>query len=131
MDRLEYVAKALLVYETLDAEQFVKAFNKELPLEVLDTKKDVHWLGFIEEKLSILGNVRGLNTTLTLILLFISQSFVTKENQYEVIIAGIWGIIIYLLVDGISHALEKHNEKQEKIKEITGSCFANSCFVNS
>ena len=40
MDRLEYVAKALLVYETLDAEQFVKAFNKELPLEVLDTKKD-------------------------------------------------------------------------------------------
>ena len=96
----------------------------------LDTKKDVHWLGFIEEKLSILGNVRGLNTTLTLILLFISQSFVTKENQYEVIIAGIWGIIIYLLVDGISHALEKHNEKQEKIKEITGSCFANSCFVN-
>ena len=40
MDRLEYVAKALLVYETLDAEQFVKAFNKELPLEVLYTKKD-------------------------------------------------------------------------------------------
>ena len=29
MDRLEYVAKALLVYETLDAEQFLKAFNKE------------------------------------------------------------------------------------------------------
>jgi len=40
MDRLQYVAKALLVYETLDAEQFIKAFNKELPLEVLDTKKD-------------------------------------------------------------------------------------------
>jgi len=40
MDRLQYVAKALLVYETLDAEQFVKAFNKELPLEVLDIKKD-------------------------------------------------------------------------------------------
>ncbi|EQF65239.1 ATP-dependent zinc metalloprotease FtsH, partial [Clostridioides difficile] len=31
MDRLEYVAQALLIYETLDAEQFVKAFNKELP----------------------------------------------------------------------------------------------------
>ncbi|MFQ6872563.1 MAG: ATP-dependent zinc metalloprotease FtsH [Romboutsia timonensis] len=40
MDRLEYVAKALLVYETLDAEQFLKAFNKELPLDVLETKKD-------------------------------------------------------------------------------------------
>ena len=40
MDRLEYVAKELLVYETLDAEQFLKAFNKELPLDVLETKKD-------------------------------------------------------------------------------------------
>ena len=40
MDRLEYVAKALLVYETRDAEQFLKAFNIELPLDVLETKKD-------------------------------------------------------------------------------------------
>ena len=34
MDRLDYIAQALLVYETLDSEQFVKAFNKELPLDV-------------------------------------------------------------------------------------------------
>jgi cell division protease FtsH len=34
MDRLEYVAQALLIYETLDADQFIKAFNKELPLEL-------------------------------------------------------------------------------------------------
>ena len=34
MDRLDYIAKALLVYETLDSEQFVKAFNKELPLTI-------------------------------------------------------------------------------------------------
>ena len=39
MDRLQYVAKALLVYETLDEDQFLKAFNKELPLEVLETEK--------------------------------------------------------------------------------------------
>jgi len=32
MDRLEYVAQALLLYETLDADQFLKAFNKELSL---------------------------------------------------------------------------------------------------
>ena len=36
MDRLEYVAQALLIYETLDAEQFVKAFNKELPLNEIE-----------------------------------------------------------------------------------------------
>ena len=40
MDKLEYVAQALLVYETLDAEQFIKAFNKELPLDVAMDKED-------------------------------------------------------------------------------------------
>ncbi len=33
MESLEYVAQALLVHETLDAKQFVEAFNKELSLE--------------------------------------------------------------------------------------------------
>ncbi|WP_027703078.1 ATP-dependent zinc metalloprotease FtsH [Metaclostridioides mangenotii] len=32
MDRLEHVAQSLLLYETLDADQFLKAFNKELSL---------------------------------------------------------------------------------------------------
>ncbi|MCC0647602.1 ATP-dependent zinc metalloprotease FtsH [Clostridioides sp. ZZV15-6598] len=36
MDRLEYVAQALLIYETLDAAQFIKAFNKELPLNDIE-----------------------------------------------------------------------------------------------
>lgn len=52
MDRLEYVAKALLVYETLDADQFLKAFNKELSLDVLNTKKDdkVNTIEVVEKK---------------------------------------------------------------------------------
>ncbi len=32
LDKLEYVAKALLKYETLDAEQFMQAYNKELDI---------------------------------------------------------------------------------------------------
>ncbi len=34
MDKLENVAQALLVYETLDAEEFVKAIEGTLPLDV-------------------------------------------------------------------------------------------------
>lgn len=40
MDSLEYIAQALLVHETLDAEQFIKAFDKELPLENNESKVD-------------------------------------------------------------------------------------------
>lgn len=34
MNKLDYVAKALLVYETLDSDQFIKAFNEELSLDI-------------------------------------------------------------------------------------------------
>lgn len=40
MDRLDYVAQGLLIYETLDSEQFIKAFNKELPLEKPEVEDD-------------------------------------------------------------------------------------------
>lgn len=33
MDKLHYVAKGLLLYETLDANQFIQAFNEELSLD--------------------------------------------------------------------------------------------------
>jgi cell division protease FtsH len=40
MDRLEYVAQALLVHETLDAAKFMSAFNKELSLELPEIKEE-------------------------------------------------------------------------------------------
>ena len=42
MDKLHYVAKGLLIYETLDADQFIQAFNEELSLDEKDVfaKKD-------------------------------------------------------------------------------------------
>ena len=36
MDKLHYVAKGLLLYETLDANQFMQAFNEELSLDEKD-----------------------------------------------------------------------------------------------
>ncbi|EQH92309.1 ATP-dependent zinc metalloprotease FtsH [Clostridioides difficile] len=54
MDRLEDVAQALLIYETLDAEQFVKAFNKELPLnEIENAVTEENSSKEVEEQLTI------------------------------------------------------------------------------
>ena len=52
---LDYVAKGLLAYETLDAEQFIKAFNQELPLDkgVLNENTDESSLTEEEVKVDI------------------------------------------------------------------------------
>ena len=41
MDKLEYVAQALLVHETLDAQQFVEAFNEKLDLTAVTAEEPV------------------------------------------------------------------------------------------
>ena len=97
----------------------------------MNSKKEIHWCKFLEEKLSSCGAVRGLNVVLTLIMLFVAHNFVKAEYQHDVLVAGIWGIIIYLLVDGVSSALEAHADKKQAIANCSPRFnFANSCFIN-
>ena len=95
----------------------------------LNTKKEVHWIKPLERKMATLGSVKGLNVILVLILLSISHKFC--QDKYEVLMAGLAGIIVYLLVDGISGALEEHAQKRTQIANCMPRFnFANSCFVN-
>ncbi len=91
-------------------------------------KKEVHWIGFIEKKLVKLAGIKGLNVIITLLLLYFQQNFIA-DNKLEVLTAGIWGIIIYLLIEGISSALENKNEGDSSncTKHFS---LSNSCFVN-
>ena len=59
--QLDYVAKGLLAYETLDAEQFIKAFNQELPLDkgVLNENTDESSLTEEEVKVDITKKVEN------------------------------------------------------------------------
>lgn len=97
----------------------------------MNCKKEIHWFKFLENKLSSLGHIQGLNVVLTLLILYLVQHFIQIEYRYEALIAGLWGIIIYLLVEGISSALENHTNKKQAIANCSPRFnFANSCFIN-
>lgn len=96
----------------------------------MNEKKDVHWLKIIEKPMSILGKIKGLNIVLTLFLLYFFQHFLSIENRYETLISGIFGIIIYLLIDGISSMLEAHANNSDDSNCTPRFNLANSCFIN-
>ena len=75
-----------------------------------DHKKDVHWIRHIEQPLSTLDHMRGIEIVLSLILLILTQNFIPDEQKVHVLIAGLSGIITYLVIDGFTHFLEKHEE---------------------
>jgi len=73
-------------------------------------EKDVHWIRFIEAPLSHLDHLKGIEIVLALFMLLITQNYIPEEQKVPVLIAGISGIITYLLIEGIAHFLEKHEE---------------------
>jgi uncharacterized protein len=77
-------------------------------------EKDVHWIKHIEKNLQLFGNIKGAETIITLLALFVVQPHVHAEQRLFVVLSGISGIIIYLLVDGITGWLEQKEEESTK-----------------
>lgn len=73
-------------------------------------EKDVHWIGFIEKPLAHLDHIRGIEVVICLLIVLFLQNFMPDKEQLPVMIAGISGIVTYLIIDGVSHFLEKHEE---------------------
>lgn len=74
-------------------------------------KKDVHWIKHIEKTFQYFGDVRGIETVITLLALFFIQPHVIIQQRLTVVLSGLSGIIIYLLIDGITHWLEKKEKE--------------------
>ena len=75
-----------------------------------DHEKDIHWIKKIEEPLSHLDHIRGIEIVISLFAVLITQNYVPAEQKLHVTIAGICGILTYLLIDGFTHYLEKHEQ---------------------
>lgn len=68
-------------------------------------EKHVHWIGIIERPLSKLGRIEAVELGLVLLLLYYISTKLAGAESMEFMIAGIFGLITYIAVDGISALL--------------------------
>ena len=85
-----------------------------------DAKKEVHWIKWLEKPLSKLGNINGISTALTLIIVYAFQACIPMEQRLSVVLAALNGVVLYLLVHGLSEWMNSH-EPQAKSTEIQQS----------
>ena len=85
---------------------------------LLDDSKEMHWLGHIEEKLGSLGKVSSISVMVALGTLMASLGLVAEAQKMVVLLAGLWGILIYVGVDAISSLLEKDEAEGQGMGEI-------------
>ncbi len=79
---------------------------------LFDDQKELHWLGWIEEKLGKHGS-ESLAVLLALAAVFGCVSLVDEAEQYKVLVAGVVGVIVYLAVGWISSLLEEDPPEDE------------------
>lgn len=75
--------------------------------------KDIHWLKFLEDKMAQIGNIEGLETAITLGAIAITQVFIPEEMKVPVILSGISGIVLYVLIHGLSQWMESRQPQTD------------------
>jgi hypothetical protein len=73
---------------------------------LFDDKKELHWLGRLEEKIGHYGT-EGLAILLTLVAVFGAMYLMPDGRKLAVLIAGVVGVGVYVGVDWISSLLEE------------------------
>jgi hypothetical protein len=74
-----------------------------------DKAKSVHWIQVIEKHLVKWGNIEAIEIAIALIAL-VSLSFVTEYDQVSVLIAGLVGLILFIIMEGIAGSLSVESD---------------------
>lgn len=99
-----YAAMMLSIHETVAA--FGGTFLFMVGLEYfLNYEKDEHWLHWIEAPLARLGRVKSVEVILALLVVLTLAFFVNEAGRLSFLIAGVSGVITFLMVDGLGAVL--------------------------
>lgn len=93
--------------------------------------KDVHWFKWLESHLVKFSKVDAMSVFVALAVLMISMSWVEEAKQGVVMVAGIWGILVYLGVSVLSALLEGDSGDEEAVYDANGHKITNTAGVSS
>ncbi|MFJ9180408.1 DUF475 domain-containing protein [Streptomyces sp. NPDC102360] len=100
-------------------------------LDFIFEEREIKWLGWLERPLAKLGKVDMLSVCIALIVLLVASMTVAvhahqhggvhADKQATVLLAGVAGLITYLVVNGLSgffeHRLEEEEEREHEAEE--------------
>ncbi len=71
-----------------------------------DSEKTTHWLPAIELPLAKLGKIEAVEIGITLFFITILSYYIEPTKQLSFLLAGLFGLLTYIAVDGLSSVLE-------------------------
>jgi hypothetical protein len=83
---------------------------------IFSDEKELHWLGYLEEKLAGFGKLESIEIILALFILLGMQSFLNPEDCLTALTSGISGVVLFVIVGSMSALFESGEEVSEAIK---------------
>ncbi len=88
-----------------------------------DKGKDFHWIQSIERHLVKWGHIEAIEIALALLLLIL-VSFMTTYAQAEILVAGLIGLLLFIIMEGVAGSLSIESE------QITGAGLTLFIYLN-
>jgi hypothetical protein len=86
-------------------------------------EKHVHWIAVIERPLTRLGRIEAVELGLVLFLLYLVSTWLIGHEQFDFLSAGIFGLLTYIAVDGISALLNMESAIAGEVAQSGAAAF--------
>ena len=72
----------------------------------INQEKDVHWIPMVERPLAYVGRIEAVGLGLVLFTMWVVGHWLPESERYGFLVAGIFGLLTFIAVDGISAVLD-------------------------
>lgn len=97
---------------------FGGVFLLMLFLDFMFEDRDIYWLRFLEKPLALVGRLSGASVAISLIILVASASLVRPGKEVDVLIAGVLGMVTYLLVNGLGSLFDVDGDEDTDAEDV-------------
>jgi uncharacterized protein len=98
---------------------------------MMNSEKELHWLGAIEERLSRLGKLDAIEVMIALVVLFLLQAFLPLDpaQRISLLVAGVGGVILYVAVSSLDSLFENEEEGAAMVETAKRSGLAGFLYL--
>ena len=95
-----------------------------------DGEKNVHWIGWIERKLSLVSNIKAAEIALLLLIIYLISTMLPAADALTFMVAGTLGLVCFIAVEAISTILEMRDEAMKLNGVVVRSGLGGFLYLN-
>jgi uncharacterized protein len=95
-----------------------------------DGEKDVHWIEWLEAKLSVVSNIKAAEIALLLVVLYLISLLLSPADALTFMVAGTLGLVTFIAVEAISTILEMREHAMKLQGAVVRSGLGGFLYLN-